>query len=752
MFRLTYQDLPLPDWKPCNPFKRRHNSAVVKRQELDHALEVYNKNTLTPEQAQIYDWVLAHLNDITLVQAGPGCGKTHTMLTIAYQSPIPVYTVIYKNDLLYGYELSCITLSTAKLAMKIWNLSFYQYVAIESQLNGRLSSDEFMAVIISLVKKANMNDFKESLIIFDEYTVMAKPLLYVLLLLFHMYNIGCVICGDKNQLQNIHNSKHTGISSYDIANSFASKCFQLTNNIRCSNLEYNALIDYIAGYSSSKQVDKSGFALMASIFLPQLITEVQTSNVHIAATHQELADTLHGLVMREKIPVSFYYIYPGNSDIARINGTKCTTADENYGLYLPDFTQKYLEEQKPTRFLPYLPLIIGATYFYKSFTERQQVTLLQIHPNFLIVEDINGDHIQLLKEANNDVLYKVHKDEMLGERGLGKIYNYPIYPTFIMSIHMCQGRTITKNLNLMLSKTTFQGLYVAASRVRDPKQIHHVEIPNPLSYIISTIINVPEWSQTTNTITSQMLQRAFTNYQYINIPTTNTHMIELAIKFIQSQETAERQQIHDTILADTATFPREILNLDRTEAVEINNKTLEIMLEFKTLIAALSCLERIEYQHWLKLFKTCNLTIQQVEMCYDDYTLTPEEERNSLRSFTEISTLRNMNVEKSILENCQLSQKTSNIKYIIAPHALVGDKLVYHTTEFEHSLYGLIKTGVNEQDLIALLETYLCQQKPKRNMTKQPKKQRVSNVRNLYLTGLPPPNRLIRKFIKKVDK
>jgi hypothetical protein len=63
---------------------------------------------------------------------------------------------------------------------------------------------------------------KPELIILDEYTIIPKSLLFVLLAIARRENVGVVICGDKDQLQNIRNTEHSAKNtSFKIASMFA---------------------------------------------------------------------------------------------------------------------------------------------------------------------------------------------------------------------------------------------------------------------------------------------------------------------------------------------------------------------------------------------------------------------------------------------------------------------------------------------------------------------------------------------------
>ncbi|KAE9530075.1 hypothetical protein AGLY_011537 [Aphis glycines] len=169
---------------------------------------MYTYKNLSPEQMEIFDHVTGNRNDITLVQASPGTGKTFTMLTIAHTlitNDDRSNVVIYKNDLVNVYRFCSYGYSVASFVMKLFGIVFFEYQSLERNLSMSISFEHFTNAVLKLLSivklKSNQKqfDFCTPLLILDEYTVIPKPILLVVLLTLHRYRIGAVICGDRKQ-------------------------------------------------------------------------------------------------------------------------------------------------------------------------------------------------------------------------------------------------------------------------------------------------------------------------------------------------------------------------------------------------------------------------------------------------------------------------------------------------------------------------------------------------------------------------
>lgn len=177
----------------------------------------YRIENLDVDQRKFFEIVKNRRNKCILLQSGPGSGKTFTLLTISNNLQLgneqtnqlsrKITTVIYKNDLLTNFNTFTQTLSNASFFMKLFKLNYFAYKSFSDNASTKLSPIETLFMIIDCLNVAKIELFSENLMIFDEYTVLPKLLLFVILVLCDHYDIQAIFSCDRNQLQTIERKK-----------------------------------------------------------------------------------------------------------------------------------------------------------------------------------------------------------------------------------------------------------------------------------------------------------------------------------------------------------------------------------------------------------------------------------------------------------------------------------------------------------------------------------------------------------------
>lgn len=588
-----------------------------KRHEQDckYEEELYTERNLNEQQKRIYRYMCDNVSAIVMIQAGPGTGKTFTQLTLARAWKKTVNVIIFKHDLLHTFRnCGAERFTVAKFCMKLWNLNFAEWCGLECQLSGRMSANQFVNCVVGLLRRADMTFCREpgSIVLLDEYTVIPKPVLFALLALFKHAGIGTVITGDKNQLQNIHNSVHVGqCSSYDIATAFADRTYTLTKNERCGDDQYNRLVDYVSRFSSDKRLDKFGYALAAALFHRKFMGESAVTDTHLASHHRDLASMVHMMTVNGDIPVSFYFINASavKCDLSRVQGVR-----QRNGLYLPNPTVKYMQTRAPDKYLPYIPLVIGCRYFVLEHSEHVQFTLESVDEERETVTLRSDDGVlsTLTKQNCNGVMFDKHRRFLLNNGddsadGPGQLYNYPIYMANVMSIHMCQGRTITNAVDIVLNDSTYQGFYVSVSRVTSPQQITRVIVPDMPAHLLSTVVNFPQLcSRPDGTLTVDELDSCF-GHNYLHYPIRDAELTGRTMyslgRFFTSRDADTRHRIRDELCRSVANINPEVLNKrPKIGSCVENGAVMTLVLRYKYTVLALSLLETRDSAVWLHEF------------------------------------------------------------------------------------------------------------------------------------------------------
>lgn len=561
-------------------------------------MERFSLNHLNAGQHAIWQYVKDNPNHIVLIQAGPGCGKSFVLKTIAFNHPTHMCeTIIYKNDLLYSYKYNTRRFSVASFVMKILNIRFYDYRALDKHLSSRMSTYDFMLSMIGMLKRATMLDFKNSIVYLDEYSIVPKPLLVLILVLLEFYGVGVVICGDKNQLQNIHNSSHALMSAYGLAQTMCHKEFTLTSNERCSDNVYNDLVDYFRQFSSSSNLTEQAYAALAALFPQQCLEPATYHQIHLAACHQDLATLMHILVMNNRYETKFYYI---NQTTVRSVQSPC--------LLLPGAAQQYCERvnanQPPfvDKFVPYIPLVIGGRYFVNIHSEHSQGTLQSINNDQSLTMLMDNGQTENVRMGDaGPVTFEMHREHLMD--GLpGKLFNYPVYPANFMTIHKCQGCTIAGDLDLILTNCTFQHLYVALSRVTSRSQISRILIPNQMRYLVSAIINFPQLCFSDNIPINDVARELANNYTIYDVKDVHTFSRGIG-DFFRTHDPELRKVIRREIIKHASSYASNLVKpvAEKPES-EPNNLAIYKIIKLRKLFIALSRLRTMDRNVWLHEF------------------------------------------------------------------------------------------------------------------------------------------------------
>lgn len=613
---VAYATLPLPvrtAGMTPTPRSERFANAVNVTRESRLEKELYRVGNLNEEQKQIYLYMCANTSAMVLIQAGPGTGKTFTQLTLAHAWTKDVRVIIFKHDLLHTFRHCASRHTVTSFCMSVWGLRYPAWCGLERQLSGRMSGNQFISCVVGLLRRSRLPAMAAgTIVLLDEYTVIPKPILFALLMLLKRHRIGTVISGDKNQLQNIHNSMHMGqCSSYDIAAAFADRTFALSKNERCSDVEYNCLVDYVSRYSSDKKLDKFGYALAAALFHRKFMTESAITDTHLAAHHRTLTGIVHMMTVNESIPFSFHFI----NAAAVVDKSRVQGVHQSNGLLLPSVTLKYIQTGAPDKYLPYTPLVVGCRYFIKEHSEHSQCTLESVDEarETVTVRRDNGKRTTVGKENCNDVMFDRHRRFMLSGgddtvEGGGQLYNYPIYMANVMSIHMCQGRTIRNAIDIVLNDSTYQGLYVSMSRVTSPQHITRVIVPDMPAHLLSTVVNFPQLcARTDGALTvdelDSCMSRNYMHYPLRDAELTSTTVYSLG-RFFAARDVGERRRIREDLCRVADKIRPEVLNGSPkdTSPCVADGAIMTLVLRYKYTMMAIALLDNRDAVVWLHEF------------------------------------------------------------------------------------------------------------------------------------------------------
>ncbi|UDM55347.1 helicase 2 [Phenacoccus solenopsis nudivirus] len=616
----------------------------------------------------------------------------HTLMSKHDQLP---HIVIFKNDLINKYRYCASGFSFAQFCIYAFDLSNLEsYKSIERIVNRNTSAECYMTMILQLIRNfrvkstprnnVSVMDLRGNMIFFDEYTVISKPLLYVILTACKINNLRHCFCGDCGQLGCITTSTHSNnTSSYDIIRAFADKTFTLDDYVRCNDVEYNRKIALVGSISGNEKLGLQGNALAAAIFFPNLINSIHSDDTFIMNNHRPISHTMHVELMKSlntqivynenrrvvegaafkytiHYAYSFWRLEKTRAEVEGVQGNNNVFVPKPVYRYelgvkmheiiksptsTPEektYAERFMREHVPGKYLPYLILKVGSIYYYKVFSESSLCILREIYctnndpskPRQLAIEMLdenaqpNGSRIiiQNFSKCNN-VVFSQHLNYLTNNgddtrSGSGTLINFALYPKFYMSVYMSQGCTITSKVSFNTEDFNYQSLYVMMSRVNTPKNINSVLVENPIAQLVSIIMNFDVVSCDNvidvDEIEDKILCNTYTLYNvaYVSNENGNTSHLMQLIRIIMNtniDKPTRREymenlreliyaRVHSGDITVTRIPPRENYIKQNTQTKHVTQNTMNFMLKYRSIFAALSRLGQIESSIWLRAF------------------------------------------------------------------------------------------------------------------------------------------------------
>lgn len=700
-------------------------------------LETYRVDSLTEEQKNVYDHIMSNLGDICVIQAGPGSGKTFVLKTCAYNKvdDLEFKVVIFKHDLLHAFRYCGNTSTVASHIMKMLEINFMAFKSLDVYINSNISPVDFGLTMCELMSVSKIDPTYT--IILDEYTVISKPFLVLLMIMSYHHKIGMVLCGDRDQLQCIRDTnmmKET--SSYELAKQMSTHTFKLTKNIRCGDVSHTELISTLQRYSSNRRLDNFAQVMLAAQFLNKLFTTPEYNSIHMAGIHRELAQTIHSFVCRDGIPTEMY--------------TTMAVDKEDKKMYLPTTSLKYAEayERNPKlaaiddKYVPYLPLSVGSRYYVKKQAESEVGVLRGIFQDRIIVQmEKSGENVTLQRGRNTAIpdAHLKHCNDMMEKHLRHGLISYPIYPYNFISIHKSQGMTILGNLDINLTSTNYQGMYVAISRVKNPSQIRRVTVANQLSAAITAILNIPDLDDYYNKyVPMEIIEQRLENYTYYNIQSHLGNILyDKVVGYINSPDPVERKRIRLEIgelsksccIMTPKCTDQEInnntyssyLNDDYGEGGSNmnceNSKMLEHMVSNRELFLSLAYIPKIDRIIWLYTFSKIDFTFMAINNKWRDGTNVAPS------AIVDEATPKGVGIREFILNNCHQC-KAKDLPLDPKSVLLYTEfGISFYTTPFRKQMWKMWDEdsfhSLTKEDMLQLLYKLVNEEKMKRPIRKQ---------------------------------
>lgn len=532
--------------------------------------------SLTAEQQLIFDFAI-NGGDFALTQAGPGTGKSYTMRAITQHLSAPAHrcmvtVVIFKHMLLLPFkEAGARTYTNAKFFMELLNVDYFTYIHLQNQMGYIKCPRTLLAFMLALLSRAVdectaelLLPNYEHLFIFDEYTIIPTPFLIVLILFLKKRNIRFLFVGDLRQHGPINKSPLIQCTPFEVIRLFEpTTIFYLSENKRCPDPKYAQIIEFVARFpDSDSKLTELHFLILSLVFQNKAFNFPGLSNIQIASWHREFVALFQST---PEITLSPYFIAkkrPQNVKKKQKLTGRLVSAELRKQLGWPEqfdnmFDLLFLSErvEKEKKFLPSLPLIKGNPYYIEDCRYESSIGILldfDLDQNWIKVQDSRGGIRKLTRSHNNDVIFQQHRETLVQGHGSGSfVFNFPIYPAFLMTTHRAQGCTVGRDVDLHMSHSNVRGMYVALSRVTNPQSIKSIQFPKKERYLGSIALYCSELEDPDFEINARYLQDVsdrVNNGQFVFYEFNSDHA-ELIQSFYRTSTKADRKIIKNQLIS-----------------------------------------------------------------------------------------------------------------------------------------------------------------------------------------------------------
>ncbi|KAJ8670200.1 hypothetical protein QAD02_001459 [Eretmocerus hayati] len=207
--------------------------------------------------------------------------------------------------------------------------------------------------------------------------------------------------------------------------------------------------------------------------------------------------------------------------------------------YYPHATLGYTEKAtNDSKFLQYLPLVVGMQYYYELQWEKlvyelvsinladeskishsDTVTLRKIDTNEIIVVPRSLNCSGVMHEEHKAFLLSGYEDKTYSFEADGNVVNFPISPKITYTAYKVQGETIDGPINMILNHADYDTLYVIMSRVKSKRSIECLDFPQKELFLLSVVTNFDELetckSVNLDSILKKLFSVAFRNEEFV---------------------------------------------------------------------------------------------------------------------------------------------------------------------------------------------------------------------------------------------
>ena len=220
-------------------FLERTNKRWEKFQDTVDPRTFHLLSTLNDDQRSIINNIICKSNgprfSITLMDARPGCGKTHTVACLGIVRKLTY--IVYNRALSFnmGDIFSIQSMTCAKFMMKVLRISYFEYIHMWHRKDRSLQ--EIEKYLLTCIKEAIRINSSDILVV-DEYNVLSPWAIVFIILYAKKFDYTLLFTGDKNQQDTIDRTPFHSYSNYELIRSVTNYKVSLHQEMRFDDFEY----------------------------------------------------------------------------------------------------------------------------------------------------------------------------------------------------------------------------------------------------------------------------------------------------------------------------------------------------------------------------------------------------------------------------------------------------------------------------------------------------------------------------------
>ncbi|QLI62448.1 Helicase 2 [Dikerogammarus haemobaphes nudivirus] len=437
---------------------------------------------------------------IVILDAPGGTGKSYLVESIVDSLEWEVVVIVKANKLIKLFKPSANlhVMSTCKYIMKTFSVDYQNAIKL---FNDELTIESMVMKIYNLLCNVTNPIQNMKLLVVDEYSLESPIFLLILSLATLKFNFNLLLIGDQKQQNTIQKSVYNTSSNYNLLSKFKITNLELEKQMRIKDAKYlkkvnlvREKIDSATQTNGDVILDFSFQYFIFEIFKPYFFKNEDLCKViYITDTHNKIRNRIIKIEQEAEknniktLQAPFYVV-----EEAEENKLSILKLPDNY------------------KFLPYLLLVVGARYIFKTLDQEIIIELIEIHNDYILGLNLKTKTNCIIKKCIWSAFFHPCVEEQfiwISSFTTCSILQYPLRP-LVLTFHSVQGLTFNneEQISFDLDVKTLNSIYVAISRICSDKQLCMIHSKYSLSFLYTMYKNDEYYYQLRNPLKATIVE------------------------------------------------------------------------------------------------------------------------------------------------------------------------------------------------------------------------------------------------------